>query len=183
MAKAVAGWRTRGLLFRDACLPWADRSMVGGELALRPGRRPKLESRRKRLRRGRGEGRGQTRSSAGPAVSATAPQAACASLFADHPDASLQRVERITEQFGDAPERKLRGGTHRTMIGLGSVGEPTLAPCSARPARQLTSQIAPSRTSTGKVFSGHAPVVALTAPASGLNAPWGPRTILPVTTS
>jgi hypothetical protein len=36
---------------------------------------------------------------------------------------------------------------------------------------QPASQIAPSRTSTGNVFSGRAPVVAFTAPASGLNAP------------
>jgi hypothetical protein len=40
----------------------------------------------------------------------------------------------------------------------GSVGQPT-------------SQIAPSRTSTGNLFSGMAPVVALTMPASGLYAP------------
>ncbi len=55
-------------------------------------------------------------------------------------------------------------------IGVGTVGQPT-------------SQIAPSRTSTGNVFRDRAPVVALTAPASGLNAPWGPRTISPVPTS
>ena len=48
---------------------------------------------------------------------------------------------------------------------------------------QPISQIAPSRTSTGNVFSDRAPVVALTAPASGLKAPWGPRTISPVATS
>jgi hypothetical protein len=48
---------------------------------------------------------------------------------------------------------------------------------------QPTNQIAPSRSSTGNVFSGRAPVVAFTAPASGLNAPWGPRTIAPVPTS
>ena len=36
---------------------------------------------------------------------------------------------------------------------------------------QPTSQIAPSRTSTGNVFSDRAPVVAFTAPANGLNAP------------
>jgi hypothetical protein len=48
---------------------------------------------------------------------------------------------------------------------------------------QPTSQIAPSRTSTWNVFSDRAPVVAFTAPASGLNAPWGPRTIAPVPTS
>jgi hypothetical protein len=46
-----------------------------------------------------------------------------------------------------------------------------------------TSQIAPSRISTGNLFSGRAPAVALIAPASGLNAPCGPRTILPVPTS
>ena len=48
---------------------------------------------------------------------------------------------------------------------------------------QPTNQIEPSRTSTGNVFSDRAPLVALTAPASGLNAPWGPRTIAPVPTS
>ena len=56
----------------------------------------------------------------------------------------------------------------------------------ARPnwsADQSTNQIAPSRTSTGNAFSARAPVVALIAPASGLNAPWGPRSILPVATS
>jgi hypothetical protein len=37
---------------------------------------------------------------------------------------------------------------------------------------QPTSQITPSRTSTGNVFSARAPVVAFTAPASGLNAPY-----------
>jgi hypothetical protein len=36
---------------------------------------------------------------------------------------------------------------------------------------QPTSQIAPSRTSTGNVLSDRAPVVAFTTPASGLNAP------------
>ena len=53
---------------------------------------------------------------------------------------------------------------------------------SRRPS-QPTSQIAPSRTSTGKVFSARAPAVAFTAPARGLNAPWGPRTIFPEPTS
>ena len=36
---------------------------------------------------------------------------------------------------------------------------------------QPTSQIAPSRTSTGNVLSDRAPVIAFTVPASGLNAP------------
>jgi hypothetical protein len=53
----------------------------------------------------------------------------------------------------------------------------------AKQLGQPISQIVPSRTSTGNVFSARAPVVALTAPASGLNAPWGPRSILPVATS
>jgi hypothetical protein len=48
---------------------------------------------------------------------------------------------------------------------------------------QPTSQIAPSRSSTGNVFSAMAPALALMTPASGLNAPCGPRTILPVSTS
>ena len=48
---------------------------------------------------------------------------------------------------------------------------------------QPTNQIAPSRTSTGNVFNDRAPVVAFTVPASGLNAPWGPRSIAPVPTS
>src|SRR5271166_4280870 len=51
------------------------------------------------------------------------------------------------------------------------------------PIAQLTSQIASSRTSTGKVFSGRAPAVALTVPASGLKAPCGPSTIFPLPTS
>jgi hypothetical protein len=41
----------------------------------------------------------------------------------------------------------------------------------------------PSRSSTGNVLSDRAPVVTITAPSTGLNAPWGPRTILPVPTS
>ena len=40
-----------------------------------------------------------------------------------------------------------------------------------RTVAQPTNQIAPSRTSTGNVFSDRAPVVAFTAPTSGLNAP------------
>jgi Domain of unknown function (DUF6398) len=48
---------------------------------------------------------------------------------------------------------------------------------------QPTSQIAPSRSSTGNRLSEMAPAVALMTPASGLYAPWGPRTILPVSTS
>ena len=58
-------------------------------------------------------------------------------------------------------------------------GEPPRATEAPQPA----SQIAPSRTSTGNVFRPPAPIVPLTIPATGLNAPCGPRTIAPVRTS
>src|SRR5680860_1051446 len=67
---------------------------------------------------------------------------------------------------------------------IASLYEVRLARRHGRPTSgQSVSQIAPSRSSTGWFASARAPVVLLTSPATGRNAPCGPRVILPLRTS
>ncbi len=92
----------------------------------------------------------------------------------------IERVHDHGRAGRGAPARfTTPGHTHRTPLALATVAAPIAR--SARLSRPTRSRR--SRTSTGNVFSGRAPVVALTAPASDLNTPWGPRTIAPVPTS